>query len=376
MSAVVEITKALMRCPSITPDDAGCQQIVIDHLSKLGFLCETLQFENVTNLWAKYGKSTPLVVFAGHTDVVPVGTASQWLSPPFAPEVRDDYLYGRGACDMKASIGAMLIAVEKFIAEHPNHNGSIALLLTSDEEGPALNGTQKVIDVLYKRGEKIDYCIVGEPSSDKEVGDQIRIGRRGSLHGHLIIKGIQGHVAHPHLALNPIHQALLALHQLTEEIWDNGNEYFPQTTFQISNIHAGTGAANVIPGTMDVHFNFRFGTAVPPGELQSRTHAILNANRISFDLKWTIGAEPFLTKTGKLIEYAQQVITTETGLNVKLSTAGGTSDGRFIAPRGVELIELGPSHESAHHINERVRVDDLERLVVLYYKILQKLLVS
>ena len=327
MNETVALAKQLMACPSITPNDAGCQPILSERLQRIGFTCESLHFGDVDNLWARYGEAAPLIVFVGHTDVVPTGPLSEWASPPFEPEIRDGYLYGRGASDMKGGIAAMVVATENILRANPNFPGSIAFLITSDEEGPATDGTQKVLEELLKRGIKIDYCIVGEPSTDKEIGDQIRIGRRGSLHGKLITHGKQGHVAHPQLAKNPIHLSALALHELAQTEWDKGNEHYPPTSFQISNIHAGTGAANVIPGHLETLMNFRFSTAVTPQELQERTQALLAKHGLQFDLEWHVGAQPFLTKPGKLISAAQRAIKTVTGLDVKLSTGGGTSDG-------------------------------------------------
>ena len=374
LSSVVSLACDLIACPSITPVDGGCQQIIAKKLAAIGFQIESMRHGEVDNLWARYGKDEPLLVFAGHTDVVPTGPLNEWSSPPFEPDIRHGYLYGRGAADMKSAVAAMVIAAEKFIKSSPDFSGSIAFLLTSDEEGSAVNGTRKVIEALQHRGIMIDYCIVGEPSSDKQVGDQIRIGRRGSLHGTLTSHGKQGHVAHPHLAKNPIHMSLQALHQLTQITWDKGNEHFPPTTFQISNIHSGTGAANVIPGHLQAQFNFRFSTAVTPQELRDRVEDIFNEHRLDYDLEWTLGAEPFLTQKGNLIKETQLAIKEITGLTTKLSTGGGTSDGRFIAPTGAEVVELGVSHATAHHIDECVPVDELELLVEIYVKILRGIL--
>ncbi len=373
--AVIELTQALLSRPSITPEDGGCQQLLSERLSALGFVCEKMRFGEVDNLYARYGTQSPLLVFAGHTDVVPTGPEQDWTSNPFAPEIRDGYLFGRGASDMKSSIAAMVIACEHYLKENPAFPGSIAFLLTSDEEGPATDGTKKVMDVLTARNEKIDFCIVGEPSSDTVVGDQIRVGRRGSLHGKLAIHGKQGHVAHPHLAENPIHNCLAALQELTTTIWDRGNDHFPPTTLQISNIHSGTGASNVIPGHLDCLFNFRFGTASTIKQLQERTNEMLRKYGLAFDIEWKVGAEPFLTQQGKLIFAVQLAITDVTGLNTRLSTGGGTSDGRFIAPLGAELVELGPSHATAHQINESVKIEDLVKLTKIYTQILKLLFV-
>ena len=374
LSDTVELTTDLMSRPSITPEDGGCQQRIQEILTAAGFNCENLRYSNVDNLWARIGTESPLFVFAGHTDVVPTGPETSWSTPPFKPTMKDGRLYGRGASDMKSAIAAMTIAAITFVKQNKNFHGSIAFLLTSDEEGPSLDGTRKVIETLKKRGETIDFCIIGEPSSDKTVGDQIRVGRRGSLHGKLTILGKQGHVAHPHLAMNPIHTSLQALDELRSEVWDKGNDDFPPTTFQITNVHAGTGAANVIPGHVDIDFNFRFSTAVTIDALKTRTEAILNKQHLAYELKWTVGAEPFLTKQGKLITATQQAIKDVTGLDTKLSTGGGTSDGRFIAPTGAELLELGVSHATAHQVDENVLISDLEKLPEIYKKILEDLL--
>jgi len=371
---VLELTKQLISCPSLTPDDAGCQAILIDRLQQMGFVCETFSFGDVTNLWARLGLSEPLLVFAGHTDVVPTGPEADWSSQPFMPELREGYLFGRGASDMKAALAAMIVACENFLAQSPQFSGSIAFLITSDEEGPAINGTQKVIEVLQKRNEKINYCVIGEPSSEHQLGDQIRVGRRGSLHGKLIIHGKQGHVAHPHLAKNPIHLALLALHELAQMEWDRGNEIFPPTTFQMTNVHGGTGATNVIPGHLEILFNFRYSTAVTPEQLQERTEKILEQHGLHYDLEWKTSALPFFTARGRLIQATQQAIKEVTQLETRLSTGGGTSDGRFIAATGAEIVELGVSHATAHQVDECVRVDDLAMLADVYGLILRKLL--
>lgn len=373
MDDVIKLTKQLISCPSITPDDAGCQQIIADQLSKAGFACEHMRFNEVDNLWARYGDRGPLFVFAGHTDVVPTGPESDWTSNPFLPEVRDGKLYGRGACDMKSPLAAMVIAATRFVKQYPDIRGSIGFLITSDEEGPALHGTERVIQVLQQRGEKIDYCIIGEPSSDTLLGDQVRVGRRGSLHGKLVIHGKQGHVAHPHLAENPIHRCLQALDILVGITWDTGNEHFPATSFQITNIHAGTGATNVIPGHVEALFNFRFSTAVTIDELKQRTEDVLHQHGLRFELQWKVGGQPFLTQQGKLITATQDAIRKVTGLETKLSTGGGTSDGRFIAPTGAEVVELGVSHATAHQVDECVAVADLEKLADIYTTILKTL---
>lgn len=372
-SKTVELSKELISRRSVTPEDGGCQKYLSEKLAKLGFNCESMRFDDVDNLWARYGTKGPLFVFAGHTDVVPTGPEEEWTSPPFAPEIRDGYLYGRGANDMKVQIAAMVVAIENFLNSNKKFDGSIAFLITSDEEGVALNGTKKVIDELIKRNESIDYCIVGEPSSDKTVGDQIRVGRRGSLHGVLTVHGKQGHVAHPHLAINPIHSVAPALHELASEKWDDGNEDFPETTFQITNIHAGTGANNVIPGTIKVVFNFRFSTAITIDELKHRAQSILDRHNLDFVIDWKVGGKPFLPKKGKLLEATKRAINRAVDIEPHQSTGGGTSDGRFIAPTGAELLELGVSHATAHQIDERVKVDDLNKLTEIYQLILEDL---
>lgn len=372
--SAVDLLKKLLAEKSITPDDGDCQKIIADELSALGFKCEHLRFGDVDNLWARIGTEKPLLVFAGHTDVVPTGPVHEWTSPPFTPTERNGYLYARGACDMKGAIAPMVVATTLFLKKHPDFKGSIAFLLTSDEEGPSINGTKKVIELLEQRGEKIDYCIIGEPSSDKELADQIRVGRRGSLHAKLTIQGKQGHVAHPHLAINPIHRCLLALNELVETKWDNGNEHFPPTTLQISNIHAGTGALNVIPGDIGITFNFRHGTASTVSDLQNKTEAIFKKYDLKFNIDWTIGAQPFLNKHGNLLAATQAAITAFTGKPARESTGGGTSDGRFIAPTGAELIELGVIHATAHQIDECVAIDDIVHLTKIYEEILTRLL--
>jgi succinyl-diaminopimelate desuccinylase len=373
MSETLELTKQLISCPSVTPDDAGCQTIIINRLQQSGFKIESMRFGEVDNLWARRGTQAPLLVFAGHTDVVPPGPLDAWSTNPFTPVVREDFLYGRGAADMKSGLSAMVVAAETFIRDYPDFSGSIAFLITSDEEGPSIDGTVKVVDTLMKRHEKMDYCVIGEATSEKQLGDQIRIGRRGSLGGRLIIYGKQGHVAFPHLANNPIHAAAAAIHELTTEIWDNGNDAFPATSFQISNINSGTGALNVIPGLLEAHFNFRFSTAVTAEELQQRVTHILEKYQLTFDLHWNLSGHPFLTQKGKLITATQAAIKEMTGLETNLSTGGGTSDGRFIAPTGTEVIELGPCNHSVHQVNEHVRIADLDKLSAIYQQILVNL---
>jgi succinyl-diaminopimelate desuccinylase len=373
MSATLELTQALISRPSLTPNDAGCQDLIGKRLAELQFNLEPMRFGEVDNLWARHGNNAPLVVFAGHTDVVPTGPRENWKSDPFEPTIRDGYLFGRGAADMKSGLAAMIVAAESFIRKNPGYPGSIAFLITSDEEGPSIDGTRKVIAELVKRNEKIDYCIIGEAGSDKQLGDQVRVGRRGSLHGKLSIHGKQGHVANPHLADNPIHRGLMCLHELAAEVWDQGNDYFPPTTFQISNIHAGTGATNVIPGDLDVLFNFRFSTAVTVDQLKERVEKILQRHQLNFDLQWDLSGHPFLTKQGKLIGMTQEAIKELTGLDTHLSTGGGTSDGRFIAPTGAEVVEIGPCNTTVHQINENVNIQDLDKLTAIYERLLEKL---
>lgn len=373
-SPVITLAKDLMSRPSVTPEDAGCQQVMIARLQTLGFNIETMVFEDTVNLWARRGTQAPLFVFAGHTDVVPSGPVEQWHTPPFEPTIIDGYLHGRGAADMKGSLACMVVAIERFIAQNPNHNGSIALLITSDEEGPFINGTTRVIDTLEARNEKIDMCIVGEPSSTDTVGDIVKNGRRGSITGDLLIKGIQGHVAYPHLANNPIHKALPALAELAATHWDNGNDFFPPTSFQIPNIAAGTGASNVIPGQCDIQFNFRFSTELTDVDIKRRVHSILDAHGLDYDLKWTLSGHPFLTDSGTLVD---AVVAAITGINhtpPQLLTTGGTSDGRFIARTGAQVVELGPVNATIHKVNECVKVTDLERLTDMYQQILNNIL--
>lgn len=372
----VELAIDLMSCKSVTPDDGGCMDIISKRLKNMGFKCEKMRFGDVDNLYARLGTTAPLIVFAGHTDVVPTGPLEDWTSPPFEPEIRDGMLYGRGASDMKAAIAAMVVATENFVANNTDVEGSIAFLLTSDEEGPSVDGTVKVLEALKKRNEKIDYCIVGEPSSEKQVGDQIRVGRRGSLSARLVVHGKQGHVANPHLAKNPIHMSASALDELIRTEWDKGNKDFPPTTFQISNIHGGTGAGNVIPGHLEIKFNFRYSTALDDEQIKQRVEDILNKYKLNFDIDWDNSAKPFLTTQGKLVEAAQKVILDLTGQKVRLSTGGGTSDARFIAPTGAEVIELGVSNATAHHVNEHVSVIAIEELTACYEKILLNLLNS
>lgn len=369
----LELVKQLIARPSQTPRDEGCQEIMIARLAPLGFQVERLPFGDVENFWAVRGSGKPLVVFAGHTDVVPSGPREAWSSDPYRPEVRNGHLYGRGAADMKSSLAAFITAIEDFLAKHPQHQGSIGLLITSDEEGPALNGTVKVMEWLGKRGIKIDYCLVGEPSCTKTLGDTIKIGRRGSLTGRLIVRGKQGHVAYPQLAKNPIHMLAPALAELASTEWDQGNSDFPPTSFQISNIHGGTGAENVIPGRLEVVFNFRFSTAVTDAELRRRVAEILRRHGVDHEIQWILSGHPFLTRGTTLIESVRQAVQTELGIDATPSTSGGTSDGRFIAPTGTEVVELGPLNSTIHQIDECIAVEDLSRLSRVYCRILEKL---
>ena len=374
MSATLELSRALIARPSVTPDDQGCQQLLAERLQALGFVIEHLRFGDVDNLWARHGSDAPLFVFAGHTDVVPPGPLDEWASAPFDPVIRDGYLYGRGAADMKSSIAAMVTACERFMVEHADHRGSIAFLITSDEEGPSVNGTVKVIETLQARNEQIDWCLVGEPSSKEQTGDIIKNGRRGSLNGILEIRGKQGHVAYPQLADNPIHRAAPALAELAAVEWDAGNEFFPPTTFQISNIKAGSGTENVIPGLLQVLFNLRFSTESTAASIQSRVEEILTRHRLDYELSWKLSGAPFLTPAGELVDAARSAIQSTAGLEPRLSTSGGTSDGRFIAPTGAQVLELGPVNATIHQINECVNIAELDRLTAIYEKILKQLL--
>ena len=374
MSATLALTEELIALSSVTPQDKGCQQRMIELLAPLGFACETIQSKDVTNLWARKGKAQPLLVFAGHTDVVPTGPVEQWQSAPFAPTHRDGKLYGRGAADMKASLAAMVVAVQEFTAAHPEHKGSIGFLITSDEEGPATDGTVVVCNALKERGEQLDYCIVGEPTSAEVLGDMIKNGRRGSLSGKLVIQGIQGHIAYPHLAKNPIHIGAPALAQLAAEVWDEGNEYYLPTSWQMSNIHAGTGANNVIPGELKVDFNFRFSTASTAESLKQRVHAILDQYDFAYHIDWVLGGRPFLTARGSLSDALAQAIVAETGITTELSTTGGTSDGRFIAQICPQVIEFGPPNASIHKIDEHIEVKYIDPLKNIYRRTLENLL--
>ncbi len=370
----LELAKQLIERPSQTPRDEGCQDIMIKRLAPLGFKAQKLPFGDVENLWAIRGNAKPLVVFAGHTDVVPSGPREAWKSDPYKPEVRDGHLYGRGAADMKSSLAAFITAIEDFLSTHPKHKGSIGLLITSDEEGPAINGTVKVMEWLGKQGTRIDYCIVGEPSCVATLGDTIKIGRRGSLTGRLFVHGKQGHVAYPHLANNPIHMLAPALAELAATEWDKGNADFPPTGFQISNIHGGTGAENVIPGRLEVVFNFRFSTAVTEHELRRRVEEILRRHNVTHQIQWILSGQPFLTQGTALIDSVRQAIRDELGVETTPSTSGGTSDGRFIAPTGTEVVELGPLNRTIHQIDECISVNDLARLAGVYRRVLENLL--
>ncbi len=370
----LELAKALISRPSVTPDDQNCQQLLAERLQKIGFAIEELHFGDTKNVWLRRGTQAPVFCFAGHTDVVPTGPVEKWDSPPFEPTECEGRLYGRGAADMKTSIACFVTACERFVAEHPDHQGSIALLITSDEEGDALDGTTKVVDVLKARGELIDYCIVGEPTAVDKLGDMLKNGRRGSLSVNLTVKGKQGHIAYPHLAINPVHTFAPALLELTQEVWDEGNEYFPPTSFQISNINGGTGATNVIPGELNVKFNFRFSTESTEEGLKQRVHAILDKHGVQYDLQWSCSGQPFLTQAGKLTDVAREAIAEICGVEAELSTTGGTSDGRFIKAIAKELIELGPSNATIHQINENVRLDDIPKLSAVYEGILARLL--
>ncbi|HUT42434.1 MAG TPA: succinyl-diaminopimelate desuccinylase [Gammaproteobacteria bacterium] len=374
MSVTLELAQALIARPSVTPDDAGCQALLAERLAQAGFGIEHLRYGDVDNLWARRGTATPLFVFAGHTDVVPPGALDQWDSEPFTPVIRDGCLYGRGAADMKGSVAAMVTASERFVAAHPGHRGSIAFLLTSDEEGPSVDGTVKVIEWLAARGERIDWCLVGEPSSVERAGDVIKNGRRGSLNGRLRVHGQQGHVAYPQHADNPIHRALQALADLAAVTWDQGNEFFPPTSFQISNIHAGDGTVNIIPGTLEVLFNLRFSTASTADGIRARVEDILRGHRLQYTLDWHLSGAPFLTPSGKLVDATRQAIEDVTGIKPELSTGGGTSDGRFIAPTGAQVVELGPVNATIHKVNECVGVDEIDRISAIYERILELLL--
>lgn len=376
MNDTLELAKQLISRKSLTPIDDGCLDIISTRLAPFAFNFEKISCNEVDNLWARRGNASPVICFAGHTDVVPSGPVDKWLSDPFTPTVRDGMLYGRGAADMKGSIAAFVIAVERFVAEYPQHQGSIALLLTSDEEGVAVDGTVRVVEALQKRAEKLDYCIVGEPTCVAKMGDTIKNGRRGSLSGSLTVKGVQGHIAYPHLVKNPIHLASPAIAELAATTWDNGNEYFPPTSWQISNIHGGTGATNVVPGAVDILFNFRFSTASTIDELKAKVHAILDKHQLEYELTWELSGKPYLTPRGNLVDAVTASIKQVQGIDAELSTSGGTSDGRFIADICPQVLEVGPLNATIHKLNECVAVTDLEALSEIYRLTLIKLLVK
>ncbi len=378
LSPTLTLACELISRPSVTPNDAGCQPLMRERLEAIGFDCQTLVFDEgghaIDNLWAVRGDTGPILCFAGHTDVVPTGPESQWQIPPFEPTIKDGMLYGRGAADMKGSLASMVIACEEFVAKHPDHKGRIAFLITADEEGPAIDGTVKVVEHLQANNTHIDWCIVGEPSSTSKTGDTIKNGRRGSLGAILTVKGRQGHVAYPHLADNPIHKLAPALTELTSEHWDNGNDFFPATSFQVSNINGGTGATNVIPGEVKVICNFRFSTEVTADELKARSEAILDKHGLDYHIDWNLSGQPFLTAEGSLVEATVKAIANITGIETELSTAGGTSDGRFIAPTGSQVVELGPVNATIHQVDECVKADDLDQLSLIYENVLEELL--
>lgn len=373
-SATLALTKDLISRPSVTPVDAGCQEVMIARLEAIGFVVERMRFGDVDNFWARRGDQHPVLAFAGHTDVVPSGPEANWDTPPFEPTEKDGYLYGRGAADMKGSLAAWVVALERFIEHHPDHKGSLALLITSDEEGPFVDGTTRVVDALEARKEKMDWCIVGEPSSSNKVGDTIKNGRRGSLTAEITAKGIQGHVAYPHLVDNPIHKAAPALAELANTEWDQGNDFFPPTSFQVANINGGTGASNVVPGQVKIQCNFRYSTEVTADQLVQRLEAILDSHQMDYDINWTYNGLPFLTAAGELVDACQAAIMQVADQQTELSTAGGTSDGRFIAPTGAQVVELGPCNATIHKLNECVKIADLEILTDIYTDIMRRLL--
>ena len=374
MSATIELTHELIARASVTPADEGCQQLMAGRLASVGFKVEHLRYGNVDNLWARRGNGGPLLCFAGHTDVVPTGPLDEWRSDPFKPEIRDGLLYGRGAADMKSGLAAMVTAAESFIAEHPKHRGAVAFLITSDEEGPSVDGTKRVVETLRERGERIDWCIVGEPSSETEIGDTIKIGRRGSLSGRLTVHGVQGHIAYPQFAENPIHSFAPALAELSSRAWDQGDEFFQPTTFQVSNLNAGTGAPNVIPGELKARFNLRYSPVQTLDELKRSVEAVLTRHKVKYSLEWYLSGEPFYTPPGPLSHAVCAAVRTVTGRDATLSTGGGTSDGRFIAPLGAQVVELGVVNASIHKVNECVRVADIDTLHAMYLQTLRNLL--
>jgi len=371
---VIDLLCRLVRRPSVTPDDAGCQSLLADRLTRLGFDCETLQFNDVTNLWARRGNAAPVLCFAGHTDVVPPGDEAEWKSNPFEPTFVGDTLYGRGSADMKSGLAAMIVALENFLDEHADHDGSLALLITSDEEGRARDGTLKVMEELQRRDEHIDWCVLGEPSSERELGDIVRIGRRGSLSGMLTVRGVQGHVAYPQLADNPIRRFAPVLAELHQIDWDNGNEFFPPTSFQVVDVRAGIGAPNVTPGELSARFNFRYSTEWTHESLMEKVERVFAQHNIDYELEWHLSGEPFLTQPGKLIDMVTRAVVEKTGSAPELSTGGGTSDGRFISPAGVDVVELGPVNASIHKIDEHVSVSDVVALTQMYQRIMELML--
>jgi len=374
VSKTLELTKRLIGLPSVTPADAGCQEVLIERLQALGFKIERLRFGSVDNFWATHGTEAPLLCLAGHTDVVPAGPLEEWHSNPFTPAIRDGLLYGRGAADMKSGLAAMLTAAESFIAEHPDHRGAVAFLITSDEEGPSVDGTRRVIETLRERGERIDWCIVGEPSSETAIGDTIKIGRRGSLSGRLTVHGVQGHIAYPQFAENPIHSFAPALAELSGRVWDQGNEHFQPTTFQVSNLNAGTGAPNVIPGELKARFNLRYSPVHTLDELKGSVEQVLTRHQVKYTLEWYLSGEPFYTPPGPLSTAVCAAVRTITGRDPALSTGGGTSDGRFIAPMGAQVVELGVVNATIHKVNECVRIEDVDTLHAIYLEALRNLL--
>lgn len=374
MDELLDLTIELCRRPSVTPDDAGCQALLADRLRLAGFAVEALRYGEVDNLWASHGTGAPVLVFLGHTDVVPSGPHERWSSPPFEPALRDGLLYARGAADMKGNVAAMALALADFVAAHPTHRGTLGLLLTSDEEGPAVDGVRRVVEEFERRGQRIDCCVVGEPSAKTDLGDVIRVGRRGSLHGHLTVRGVQGHVAYPQIAVNPIHRVAPALAELTARVWDHGNPLFPPTTFQVSNIHAGTGALNVVPGELTLDFNFRFGTASTAEGLMQAVEAVLVRHELDYRIQWELSGAPFATPPGRLVNAVRAAIREVTGIEAVADTGGGTSDGRFIAPLGAEVVEVGPVNASIHKVDEHVRIEDLARLRRIHRAVMERIL--
>ncbi len=374
MNETLTLLKQLIQCPSLTPNDADCQKILIQRLKTAGFQCESLPFGNVQNFWAWHGSSSPTIVFAGHTDVVPPGDEKAWRTPPFTPTERDGYLYGRGSADMKSGLSAMVIAAENFIKQNPHHKGTIGFIVTSDEEGPATHGTKKVVDHLQKKKISLNYCVVGESTSNETLGDAIKIGRRGSMYGELTVLGKQGHIAYPHLADNPIHRCFQALDALAKTTWDQGNEHFTPTSFQIYNIHSDAGAQNVIPGILTTQFNFRYAPIHTTEQLQQKCEAILKQHKLDYQLKWCVSSQPYYSGNGKLANACQQAIQEICGITAEPNTYGGTSDGRFLAHTGCEVVELGPVNKSAHHVNENTKIADLEKLATVYQRILELIL--